>query len=181
MGIYRKFRCAASVPQPLPSVSGRHGGEAPFYCDQPAGSLGRRPGNSSGRPFLLCWNEAKNDDSVTPGRHIPGREGCAELRCPHCLGHFWGPAVTFLSPQLWGHLAQSPQGGSGMPLPWGHGKQASARGDCARLHLSEQRSGNNLDVQPPGVSTDTVTSFYPRATVQHMGNARDDIWGRKPV
>lgn len=42
----------------------------------------------------------------------------------------------------------------------GGAETGPAYGDCARLHLSEQKSGNNLDIQQPGASVDTVTSFY---------------------
>ena len=34
--------------------------------------------------------------------------------------------------------------------------------DRAKLHLSEQRSGNNLDVQQPGVSTDSYKLLSQR-------------------
>lgn len=82
--------------------------------------------------------------------------------CPHCPGSFWGPAATFLSPQQWGTPSSKPPAWIWDAPSTGGMESGPVHGDCARLHLSEQRSGNNPDVKQPGVSVDTVTSFDPR-------------------
>lgn len=161
MGIYRKFRCAASLPPPSAKCiwqTGRRG--LPFYCDQPTEVPWHGDLKFIWLPacFFPLLNEAKNDDSVARrGGHIPGRS--VQNRAPTAQGTSGDQRLPSSCPSSGGHRAQSPQGGSGMLPPLESGP---VHGDRAKLHLSEQRSGNNLDVQQPGVSTDTVTSFYPR-------------------
>ena len=80
----------------------------------------------------------------------------------HGPGHFWGAAATFLSPQQWGTPSSKPPGWM-WDAPSNEGTESGpVHRDCARFHLSEQRSGNNRDVKQPGMSVDTVTSFNPR-------------------